>query len=232
MKEPYESIDNPRLQTKLKQVFKSQSFLEIIESQRVEIGMPKNGFDDYFKWKKWLNKKGRTKACSIFMDQVWGFALKTTLEFNLNSSDAFWIESYLLFGENYNLNQVGIPIKNTVFTRGLDIEPDFNCSLELDREDIGAINIKIFPSASQREVIDYVKNNWWFIRTSQSLSDKKHPAFRERRMAIRDEGIYKYYKKGHIDGYGRIKKKVPLHISKIGMDNLRKIIIKQKKMRR
>ena len=209
-----------------KRLLIKQSFLDLIKQYRKEVGVPHNGFNSNEDWNSWIEAN-----LSKFIG-IQNFRVKTSNQFGLPIIYSYWVEAYLILGDNYlnyKTKQIG------AYYRGFDEKPGHSCALEYD-PDYQCVNIKIFSGATERDIISYLKDNFKEIQTFLKAYSNKVKPIRKLRKKDRDQIIYEYYKKGWLTNYGSIVERyyteIPPDVNNVDMDLRRKIIQQQIKLRK
>lgn len=209
-----------------KRLLMRQSFMDLIKQYRKGVGIPPNGFMDNKGWSTWF-KKNKSK----FLD-IQNFRVRTSNKFGLPIIYSYWIEAYLILGDNYLFYKT---VRVGASYRGFDEKPGHSCALEYD-PDYQCVNIKIFPGATERDIISYLKEHITTIQKFLSTYSNRVKSIRKLRKVDRDTMIYEYYKKGLITRYGNIESAESVFLSNeirsLDMDLRRKIIEQQIKLRK
>jgi len=224
-------IIDPKLLDKLERLFKRESFNIEIIYERVIINMPVDGFSSNESYIDWL-KNNKNK----FLD-IQSATADLCRKFKLPFQYKQWMEGYILLGKNFKDFDTTVPF-NMAFWRGYH-KMSSSCALEFDKDD-ECVKIQILPGASYREVVKFIREHNGEIQNFLNAFERRVEPTRVKRVADRDELVYSYFKKGFLDGYGRMKKEkedelpheVYMKICKIDMDLRRKIIQQQKQARK
>lgn len=219
--------DKQRLNEQLNRLFIKESFKKEINLHRKELGIPKNGFKSFKEYLTWLGDD-RGKIINTGYARI-GIIRKFGLPINYSLS----VEAYLMLGKNFDKYDSKIPFEDMGYTRSFD-NPGFACAMEVE-EDYQCVSVKIYAGASERDVINYIKEHYNEIQENLKKFKLKVDPIRSKRRSKRDEEIYKYFTKGLIDKQGHLtrmqEKEIPKHIVDLDSDLRRKIILQQTKNR-
>lgn len=182
--------------------------------------IPEEGFDSFDEYFEYLrdeveNRKGN------FIGMYFTLA-EYTRKYNLPLNFIYWIEALVALGRNYK------EIRNER-PGGFQTEFDILGLNEALRIGDDRIEMYIFPGASQRSVIDFIKSNWEEIESSLNASGEKYgkPHLPRNRKRRNHSEIYQLYKKGLVDSVGIWKgdfEKRPDSIVGLWPDRIKQII--------
>lgn len=214
----------------LRDIVLSAAFKKAIKEERISLGIPEDGFQNIDEWKKWIKNHKKEDFLKMFWE-LWRFSLDKAAQLGLTAQDAFWIEAHIVLNENYLLyKSVSTDMEQV---RNFAGTPGECCAIEYDLS-FEHVNLQIYPGATQRRVISFLKENWDSISGGFHIISAKKKPMRIRPVKGRDERIYNLHEQGHIDSYGRIKNSdaVPRSIARLDIDYRRKIITTQNKKRK
>lgn len=216
-----------RLLDQLERLFIKESFREMVLKYRKEIGIPVEGFDSNEEYVSWVKKNNRK-----FMD-IHDVRAEICLRFGFPLNVSERIEGFLLLGDKFKQFDPKNPTAISM-SRGFE-KPGFACAMEKDG-DFQCVDIKVFPGASYRDIMNYVRENMAEIKDFLATFEKRMKPIRKKRQADRDSQIYECYKNNWLSRFGETidakKDLVPDSIRKMDMDMRRKIIGEQIKMRK
>jgi hypothetical protein len=221
-----------RLFEQLDRIFIKDSFQNEVKKLRKELGIPNDGF---LTWEKWVECAKRDfKKKALMRWNIASQSVKLNVRLGLSHNFYFWIEAYIVLGENYMEYKIDSPIKNLSTGKPFALKPDYCNAMDFE-EGFDCLNIKLYPRASVRETLEYISRNKKIIKTYLSTLDRRPKAIRKRNKKDLHNLLYEFYKKDWVNKYGVINieynDSLPSEIKNIDMDVRRNIIQKQIKDR-
>lgn len=186
---------------RLERLFMSDSFNKAIADQRKKIGMLKGGFSSFEEWVSWIEKKSLYDELYLFRSDVYSFSQGLARRFDLPFNYGYWIEAYLVLGEQLRDYKIEPPPRLEWFQRWYDLPPGSCCAIKFNDTDMN-VDLKIFPGATIGEITSFVRKHKDFIKGMLSLTRPSVSEIRKRRKKKTDAVIYALHKNGCIRSIG------------------------------
>ena len=230
----------------------SDFFQSKVKEIRKKVGIPEGGFEvdsdkfkdlswfDYFLYEpKQLKKKGNNtlKKVNIEVQEV-------CKEFSIDNIQIKTIFRIYIYHNKKNYELLN-DLDNMCSIADMRTEIEDREGLSLSTEEViqilklntYPIGLRIHPSASQRDIVSYIKNNWDDIKSYLSHYKKEGSKFgkirsRNPKIKERDRFIYKHRKKPYKEIASLVQKEFPEVSDSVDQGSIGKIISLEKQRRK